>query len=383
MIFAPQLARSQSQIFVMDWLGTTDPVLLEILWRMADETREQGVGDAVHLRGLVEISNHCRKNCCYCGIRHANHRTNRYRMEIDEILECALQAVDFGYGTLVLQAGEDESMSCSWVVDLIHLIKKETNLTITLSLGEQSEENLSAFRSAGADRYFMRFETSNQQLYQQLHPNSTGKLPYRISLLEKMKSLGYETGSGAMVDLPGQTYRDICTDLQLIGKLEMDMVGLGPFIPHPDTPLGKHPEKFGPRLAADPVQQELLTCKMTALLRILYPDINIPATTASATLNPADGTEKMLRCGANVIMPNLTPNHYRRKYDIYPGKAGADADTTEQHQQILDIIRNAGRTVGTGPGSSRHYQKNRKNPGNTHHEITSRTSQQSPCSRFY
>src|SRR5512145_3394368 len=219
------------------WLRQDDAARLEELWRQADAVRRQFVGDAVHLRGLIEISNHCVRGCRYCGLHAANDSLVRYRMTADEILACADSAVEFGYGTVVLQAGEDPGIETEWLADIVCRIKRQTQLAVTLSLGERSVDDLICWRQAGADRYLLRFETSDARLYGMIHPSSAGQ-PDRIELLSELRHLGYEVGSGVMVGIPGQSFRSLAEDIDLFGRLDLDMVGIGPFIPNPHTPLG-------------------------------------------------------------------------------------------------------------------------------------------------
>lgn len=339
---------------LVSWLREDDAERLRQLWDRADTTRRQHVGDAVHLRGLIEFSNHCVRRCAYCGLHVANRDLVRYRMTAEEILACARQAVEFGYGTVVLQSGEDLGVSASWVSDVIRRIKSETQLAVTLSLGERGPEELAAWREAGADRYLLRFETSNSVLFQQLHPpRSAQPWPDRIALLREIRRIGFEAGSGVMIGIPGQTYDDLARDIALFAELDLDMVGVGPYLPHPDTPLADQASVA----AADQVPaDELMTYKVIALTRLTCPGTNIPATTALATLNRANGRELGLRRGANVIMPNLTPVKYRSLYEIYPDKA-CIGETADACRMCLDArIRAIGRHIGTGRGDSPHFQ---------------------------
>jgi 2-iminoacetate synthase len=332
-------------------LRELDEAKLDELWSAADAVRRRSVGDAVHLRGLVEISNHCVRACGYCGLRAANADVTRYRMTADEVLACAAQAVSFGYGTVVLQAGEDPGLGAEWVADVVRRIKATTPLAVTLSLGERDEEALRLWRQAGADRYLLRFETSNRELYERIHPPRPGQaVSDRVALLRRLRALGYEIGSGVMVGIPGQTYADLADDLLLMRELDLDMIGIGPYIAHPDTPLGSAPapgdDAF--QVPAD----ELSTLKAVALARLLCPGANIPSTTALATIDRAQGRELGLRRGANVVMPNLTPLQYRVHYTIYPGKACLN-ETAEVCQGCLETrIAAVGRTVGTGRGDA-------------------------------
>ncbi len=342
---------------ILDWLKTEDADRLEELWKTADTVRRENVGDAVHLRGLVEISNCCARNCGYCGIRAGNAEVSRYRMTAVEILECARLAVGFGYGTLVLQAGEDNGISAQWLSDIIARIKCETSLAVTLSLGERDDGDLVAWYRAGADRYLLRFETSNRELYERIHPPLPGRYSDRFQILRKLRDIGYEVGSGIMVGIPGQTYHDLANDIMMFREYDIDMIGIGPYIPHPETPLGRE----GDRLNAPDGEQvpatELMTCKVVALTRIQCPLINIPSTTALATINRAGGREHGLSRGANICMPNLTPRTYRELYEIYPSKASCDENADESNSRIQHQIIALGRTIGTGRGDSLNRHK--------------------------
>ena len=326
------------------------PAQLEELWRLADLTRSEHVGDAVHLRGLIEISNHCSRRCAYCGLRAPNGRVRRYRMTADEILDCARLAVGFGYGTIVLQGGEDDALTGEWIAEVIRLIRSDPHtakLAVTLSLGERNEEDLALWKAAGADRYLLRFETSNRQLFDSIHPPRDGETSDRFAILDTLRRLGYETGSGVMVGLPGQTIEDLADDIEMFAKLDLDMIGLGPFLPHPDTPMSTMPP--APR---DQVPNSAeMTYKVLALARIACPAANIPSTTALGALCDG-GHEAALRRGTNVIMPNLTPATYRDCYEIYPAKArsreAAEQYDAEIHRQIAAVNR----TVGRGRGDS-------------------------------
>ncbi len=340
---------------IVCWLKEKDEKKLNELWEMADSVRRYHVGDEVHLRGLIEISNYCGKDCLYCGIRLSNKNITRYRMTDEEILECVEFARENGYGTIVLQSGEDPYFTAERMEELIRKIKEKANVAITLSLGEQDEETLKLWKSAGANRYLLRFETSDDELFQKIHSSKYGKsLERRIRQLKWLKELKYEVGSGIMIGIPYQTYESLADDLLLFKDLDLDMIGIGPYIPHPDTPLGKEflnsykmdDTKFVPNT-------ELMTYKVLALTRIIRPDANIPATTALATINTREGRILGLKRGANIIMPNLTPPKYKRLYEIYPGKTSADEPPEIIHQSILKIIERAGRKVGTGFGNRR------------------------------
>ncbi len=332
------------------WLREPDEKPLEELWAAADAARRDTVGDAVHLRGLIEISNCCTRNCAYCGLRVENKTLKRYRMEKDEIVACAHQAKQFGYGTTVLQAGEDVGISREWMADLIRAIKSETGLAVTLSLGERDEADLAAWREAGADRYLLRFETSDPELYARIHPPAQGKtVSDRPAILRQLKALGYEAGSGVMIGIPGQTYASLARDIALFRELDLDMIGVGPFIAHPGTPLGSQSLPSAPEGEQVP-NTELMTYKVVALTRLACPEANIPSTTALATLNLANGRELGLLRGANILMPNLTPVDYRALYEIYPAKACIQETARDCNTCITARIRSINRTPGVGHG---------------------------------
>jgi biotin synthase len=369
----------------LNWLRETDPARLDDLWRLADQTRQKFVGGEVHLRGLVEVSNYCVRLCGYCGLWAGNVGLRRYRMSDEEILECARKAVEFGYGTVVLQSGEDPELTSQRIAGLVRCIKADTPLAVTLSLGERGDDELAAWREAGADRYLLRFETSNRALYEQIHPpkardkqkgeqggrhfclpgaNIKGDSPifaetkigtvphHRMAILATLARLGYEVGSGVMIGIPGQTYDDLADDIEWFGRLNLDMIGVGPYLPHPETPLA---DVVVRRQAPDDQQvpaSEEMTYKVIALTRLVCPRTNIPATTALATLNRQEGRELGLVRGANILMPNLTPAKYRALYEIYPDKA-CIAETGEAcHHCLTGRIEALGRQPGKGRGDS-------------------------------
>jgi biotin synthase len=338
----------------LGWLTEEREEALEALWRRANEARAVAVGEEVHLRGLVEISNHCARLCHYCGLRAANRALTRYRMTADEVLECVRAAIRFGYGTVVLQAGEDPGLTRESVVELVRRIKSECALAVTLSLGERSIDDLRAWREAGADRYLLRFETSNPALFARIHPPFGNRSPVdRIELLRELRRLGYEIGSGVMVGIPGQSYQDLATDLEVFRELDLDMIGVGPFIAHPATPLaGGTGLETGIAAEVQVPATELMTYKMVALARLACPRANLPSTTALATLNLAEGRELGLQRGANILMPNLTPPHYRLLYEIYPAKSCIRETGDQCHSCMSRRIRSIGRTIGRGPGSA-------------------------------
>lgn len=332
------------------WLRESDLRKLQELWHQADAVRKANVGDAVHLRGLIEISNYCMRRCAYCGLSVSNTHLKRYRMTEQEILDCAAQAKAFGYGTVVLQSGEDYGFTTEQIAHIVEQIKRQFGLAVTLSLGERPTEDLRAWRKAGADRYLLRFETSDPELYAAIHPPRLGQTDDRFQILTVLKELGYEVGSGVMIGIPGQSWRTLARDILHFARMDLDMIGVGPYIPNPYTPLGRGELTF----PIDPHDQvpndELTTYKVIALTRLVCPQANIPSTTALATINKDYGRELGLMRGANIVMPNLTPVKYRALYEIYPGKACIN-ETAQACQGCLTArIRAIGRTIGTGPG---------------------------------
>jgi biotin synthase len=322
--------------------------------------RRETVGDEVHLRGLVELSNHCVRDCWYCGLRCARGGLPRYRLTAAEVMEAARHAARLGCGTVVLQSGEDPGLDAGFVAGLIRRLRGELGLAVTLGLGERSPEELAAWREAGADRYLLKFETSDPALYRRLHPAPPGS-PGRLALLAVLREQGYEIGSGVMVGLPGQTWEILADDLSTFRELDLDMVGVGPFLPHPETPLGG-PE--APRAAPSrqvPADEET-TLKVIALTRLLCPEANIPSTTALATLDRDAGRELALRRGANVFMPNVTPGPQRRHYEIYPGKAAAVEGATLTREAIEASLARIGRTLARGRGDRRRPPCRRPRP---------------------
>jgi biotin synthase len=338
---------------ILGWLHEEDEARLEDLWRRADAVRQRTVGDAVYLRGLVEISNHCVRRCGYCGIRAGKRGLQRYRMTGQEIVACAHQAEEYGYGTVVLQSGEDYDIAAEWLAGTVRRIKAETSLAVTLSLGERPEPDLAAWREAGADRYLLRFETSDPDLYRLIHPSVRGRPSDRLAILRTLNGLGYETGSGVMVGIPGQSFDSLANDIDTFRSLDLDMVGVGPYISHPATPLGKGKWIRTLPEGMQVPNTEMMVYKVVALTRLACPEANIPSTTALATINRKNGRELGLARGANVVMPNLTPPAYRGKYEIYPGKACINETADACRGYLRHQIEALGRQVGAGPGGRR------------------------------
>lgn len=291
------------------------------LFSAADQIRHDHVGDEVHLRAIIEFSNYCRKNCLYCGLRRDNQSIQRYRLTEQEILTAVQEAGELGFHTVVLQSGEDLYYDSRAIAKLVEKIKKRHDIAITLSLGERDRGDYKDWREAGADRYLLKQETADEHLFSILKPD--GMLQQRVQCLKWLKDLGYQTGSGNMVGLPGQNLETLAADIILMRKLAVEMAGIGPFLPHPATPL---------RTAAP--GSLALTLKTLAVTRLCLPQAHLPSTTSLCTLAP-NGRKLALNCGANVIMPNLTPFGVRDKYLIYPQKA----DILERPEAALNCIQ--------------------------------------------
>ncbi len=312
-----------------------DSSINEYLFKSADKVREKFVGNEVHLRGLIEFSNICKCTCKYCGLRKDNSKLERFRLTPEEIVDFAKKASEYGYKTVVLQSGEDAYFKTDILVDIIKQIKS-FDLAITLSIGEKSFEEYQAYKQAGADRYLLRIETTDKNLYSQMHPNMS--FENRVQCLKNLKELGYEVGSGCLVGLPNQTIDSLANDILFFKEIDADMIGIGPFIPNPNTPL--HDAEGG---------SFELALKVMALTRLLLPTINIPATTAMETLNP-NGRIIALQSGANVVMPNVTEGDYRRKYEIYPGKICINDTPAHCRGCISTKIKGIGREISTDYG---------------------------------
>ena len=345
---------------IISILINNSSVDLNSFFQQTDEVRRTCVGEEIHLRGLIEFSNICRRNCLYCGIRASNSSIQRYRLTEEEIIAAAEKAVEFRYGSVVLQTGEDSGIEADWLGKIVKKIKK-MGLAVTLSLGERDDQDYQLWRKAGADRYLLRFETSNRQLFNVIHPPLSNRKPVdRIEILQKLRSLGYEIGSGVMIGIPGQTYEDLARDIDIFRTLSLDMIGCGPYLPHPQTPLGNpetHKNIDLPDI--DPKDQVPATAEMAfkviALARIVCPKANIPCTTAVATIDAQEGRKLGLMRGANVVMPNLTPVKYRKMYEIYPNKSATYLSVEQTHDAVMQTLREIGRIPGTGRGDSVAY----------------------------
>ena len=340
------------EILVKDNLTKKDVILLlelkgheelSRLFTRADEVRKEFIGDAVFVRGVIEFSNHCGNNCLYCGIRNSNSRLIRYRIKPDEIVKIAVNAVNkLGFTTVLLQSGEDDYYSTEVLEDVIKKILSECDCRVALSIGERGFEDYSRFFEAGARRCLIRFETSNTELFECLHPKTSptkNSFEERSSLIKKLRLIGFHVGSGSLIGLPGQRTGDLAEDILFYDKYNINMAGMGPFIPHPDTPLAAE---------AGGVFEACL--KMMAVTRIACKDIFISATTALQTLNPKDGRERALKAGANLIMPNITPKKYRRHYQLYPNKVCIYETPHDCRNCIRRVIASVDRLEGDGYG---------------------------------
>lgn len=320
-----------------------DPERDQELFVAADRVRAEHVGEGVYLRGLVEFSNYCRGTCQYCGLRAPNRELGRYRLSPEAIVAAGRKAAELGYGTVVLQSGEDTWYSAAIIADIVRQIKAACDVAVTLCVGERPREDYALWREAGADRYLLRIETSDPALYEQLHPGmSYGR---RVQCLRWLKELDYQVGSGVLVGLPGQTTEVLARDLLFLRDLPADMVGIGPLIPHHQTPLAEVP----------PGQLQTVL-RMVALTRLLLPDANVVATTALGTVDP-QGREKGLAAGANILMPNVTPREFRALYEIYPDKICTDEEPEQCRGCMAARIASLGRTVGEGEGHSKQWER--------------------------
>lgn len=316
----------------------------EYLVQKAHETRMQTYGDRVFMRGLIEFTNYCSRNCVYCGIRAGNKKADRYRLSTEEILSVCNEGNRLGFKTFVLQGGEDSFYSDDKIIEIIKEIKKKyPNSAVTLSIGEKSYDSYKKFYNAGADRYLLRHETADEKLYLKLHPNVSFK--NRIQCLWNLKEIGYQVGAGFMVGLPEQTNEHYVKDILFLKELEPHMVGIGPFISHKDTLLAG--KKNGT------VEQTII---MLALTRLFLPNVLLPATTALGTID-SKGREKGLKAGANVVMPNLSPVQVREKYSLYDDKMCTGDESAQSRKCIEDRINRAGFILDLSRGDNINWKR--------------------------
>lgn len=275
---------------------------------LAKRIREEHFGNQIYVRGLIEFTNYCKNDCYYCGIRRSNRNAERYRLTMEQILECTDTGYELGFRTFVLQGGEDGYYTDERLEEIIKAIKeKHPDCALTLSLGERSRKSYELFYQAGADRYLLRHETADANHYQRLHPEEMS-YQHRMNCLKELKDIGYQVGCGFMVGSPGQTEETLAEDMLFIQEFQPHMVGIGPFVPHHETPFGREP--------GGTVEDTLY---LLSLIRILEPTVLLPATTALGTIDPR-GREKGILAGANVVMPNLSPTNVRKKYELYDNK---------------------------------------------------------------
>ncbi len=320
---------------------------LHDLFAFADRVRRNFCGDGILLRGIVEFSNFCTKQCFYCGLNKANLKIKRYRMDKDEILDSVKFLAEKNIKTVVLQSGDDPGVDISWLKDIIRKIKSEFDIAVTLSIGERSFEDYQALREAGADRYLLKIETSNESLYDAIHENMSFKR--RLRCLDYLRKLKFQVGSGNIIGLPSQTLEMIAQDIIFFKERELDMIGIGPFIPHNDS-----------RFSGQKKGEVVLTLKAIALTRIVTKYAHIPATTALGSLDK-DYRLEGLECGANVLMPNFTPQPLRKLYEIYPGKRCVDEPVGECNFCMANMVNSLNRFIDYSRGDSLLTDKEEKN----------------------
>ena len=314
-------------------IETDDEASAKLLREKADEVRQKYYGKKVFLRGLIEVSSYCKNDCLYCGIRRSNKDADRYRLSREDILSCCENGYELGFRTFVMQGGEDGTFTDDFMCDVISEIKsKYPDCAVTLSLGERSYESYKCMKEAGADRYLLRHEAASEELYSQLHPDGMS-LENRKKCLFELRELGYQVGAGFMVGAPHQTTEHIIADLRFLQELQPQMIGIGPFIPHHNTPFA---EEKGGTLE--------LTLRLLGILRLMFPKVLLPATTALGTIAP-NGRELGLQTGCNVVMPNLSPVKVRKKYDLYDNKICTGEEAAECRSCLQRRINSAGYEV--------------------------------------
>lgn len=312
----------------------------ELLVKYADSVRRKYYGKKVFLRGLIEISSYCKNDCLYCGIRRSNKNAERYRLTREEILSCCENGYELGFRTFVMQGGEDSYFTDDFMCSLISEIKqKYPDCAVTLSLGERTYESYRRLKNAGADRYLLRHETASPELYRKLHPSEMS-LENRMECLYNLRSLGYQVGAGFMVGVPFQTTENLIEDLRFLQELKPQMIGIGAFIPHHDTPFRN--EKAGTLK---------MTLRLLGILRLMFPVALIPATTALGTIAP-DGRELGLKTGCNVVMPNLSPVTVRKKYSLYDNKICTGEESAECKNCLQRRIESVGYEISTERGDA-------------------------------
>lgn len=344
---------------IIELLEEKDPNRVQQLYDDAFRTKIDNVGNKVYLRGLVEITNICRKNCLYCGIRRDNPSNDRYEIDIEDVIPAARFAYEQGYGSMVIQGGERHDKKfrdkITSILKEVRKISSESPLGITLSLGEQPYEVYKEWFEAGAHRYLLRIESSTQELFEKIHPvDEFHSFQTRLTALKDLRRAGYQVGTGVMIGLPFQTLGHLADDLLFFKNFDIDMCGMGPYLEHSQTPLYQYKDLLIPK------EERLeLSLKMVAILRLMMPKINIAATTAMQSIDPA-GREKAILAGANVIMPNLTLTEVRGDYSIYENKPGVGEDASITSSSLERMLQNAGIPIGYNEwGDSLHF-KDRK-----------------------
>lgn len=317
----------------------------EPLAEAADIRRRENYGDKVYIRGLIEFTNYCRNNCYYCGIRRDNKKAERYRLTKDEILLCCDEGYRLGFRTFVMQGGEDPYYTDEMICDIVSKIKSRyPDCAVTLSIGEKPRESYQAFFDAGADRYLLRHETADPEHYGKLHPEAMS-LENRKECLFDLKEIGYQVGSGFMVGSPYQTTENLISDLRFLQKLQPDMIGIGPYITHADTPFAEF--KSG---------DVMLTLRLVSILRLMFPYALIPSTTALGTIHP-QGRELGLKAGANVVMPNLSPVSVRKLYSLYENKICTGEEAAQCRGCLERRVESAGYKIVTDIGNVRKIEE--------------------------
>jgi len=326
-----------------------DEESMELLFELSLKTKMTHYGDSVFMRGLIEFTNYCKQNCDYCGIRRDNKEADRYRLTEEQILDCCREGHRLGYRTFVMQGGEDPYFTDEVLVDLIKKIKAEfSDVAITLSIGERSKESYQNLFDAGADRYLLRHETADKEIYENIHPGMS--FDNRRQCLKDIKEIGFQVGAGFMVGLPGQGPKELAKDLMFLKELQPHMIGIGPYIPHEDTPLGPIAKEQGAGGTMDS------TRVMLALTRMLLPKVLLPSTTALGTLDNL-GREKALKVGANVVMPNLSPTNVREKYELYKDKICTGDEAAHCRGCIERRINSAGFNVDMTRGDHLEWRR--------------------------
>lgn len=344
---------------IIELLEEKDQNRVQQLYDDAFRTKIENVGNKVYLRGLVEITNICRKNCLYCGIRRDNPSNDRYEIDIEDVIPAARFAYEQGYGSMVIQGGERHDKKfrdkITSILKEVRKISSESPLGITLSLGEQPFDVYQEWFEAGAHRYLLRIESSTQELFEKIHPvDESHSFQTRLTALEDLRRAGYQVGTGVMIGLPFQTLEHLADDLLFFKSFDIDMCGMGPYLEHSQTPLYQYKD-----LLISKEERLELSLKMVAILRLMMPKINIAATTAMQSIDPA-GREKAILAGANVIMPNLTLTEVRGDYSIYENKPGVGEDASITSSSLERMLQNAGIPIGYNEwGDSLHF-KDRK-----------------------